>query len=1227
MSDKPSLVVLPYLQGWDGSHLFVRVLLIPRGDPLAPLDSAAANSPSFPTANFKFDFHLLNNLEKLPSLSSGDVIHKLTFDAIPAALGIFKGILAQLTSAGLAIDPNPPGDGRAGGAALSVYKHLPTSYRDAVGTVSQSKLFPTGKRYSCMLKERTIPSKYVKLPQASKKIAWGRLIAALLRKPKLAEAAGLIRSASIPVSPELLENGAFVFLTVAASSDAPKLPLKTFAARISTIKTPQDLFSPVFFPVQDPGSSSTTAPLSDYINIFAEAEDYDDGWAKAVHCTQPQQLDPMNDKPDGTRPVGEMGIRIGWDDEQVTTWLDRQMDPTNIKLDGPLGVQGYRLDVQTEDSTAWHSLVRAQGPCIINGVTYAQYDGDKDELGVEVHPSQQLDTDERSVFWLPIYFAAWSGPSLVTTDNDRIRLTGGKDQSQEIQVKGVRPDVALTYGNLYKFRVRLMDHTGGGPTIGSSPSNPGLNPISKIQFRRWIRPLAPIFVSEIPVLSEELGAESAPSSMEVKRPKLTYPAVVCTGHYSNPVELLLRDLEAMKQLPQEERREPSLPDPDVDSVEITVWISTLTQDPLATDGAYMKLYTTTRKFPTGMDQSLTVNFSYNDVKDIFDPIELPQGWNWDAKTGPLLLPKSRTIRLKVVALCKEDLSFKYFGAEDVRRSLPVLLSLRQNSSDKENLLVEETTSKTLNAYFLQPDATETPKSQDQPADVASRLATMLGLRNKGMTMCSMPGERIVFACSGAIRHTLGPDRATVSFATQVDITLRWVTVIRLVLNRDWTWDGFGLEGIRVRRDGKDILRFAPNHNLNHDALLAPGPDRKTTTLVIFDAIDPDSGISTPPNELHPKYTVSYSLIGRPETELVTREFKIDLPVTSAPRQTPRIVSSGIALSPYIPSDDYSTTNVRQKVLWIEFAEPVLDPRDNYFCRMLRNMPDPLIGVSSGDTGIPEPALPIPLERTLRVIPDQSNDWSGLDAMQPLAKSVSSNRHFSIPLPPGMSPSSPELFGFFTYEFRIGHADPELWTTAQGRFGPPLRCAGIQHPAPQLTCSISRTDSVISVSAPCAISVRDGMNATPDYNRPRMFVLLYAQAVQIASAASQSAPTKRNILLFTHEGTFGDWSRGWSPGVTSDPWAPPGDRNVGTPIRPTFPDPNNMPKKYATATFSVDEVNRALDGLGLWRTTSLSALAVEMLPQEKDPVKQPLGADIGRQRILRTSTLCAVPARC
>ena len=67
--------------------------------------------------------------------------------------------------------------------------------------------------------------------------------------------------------------------------------------------------------------------VASYDDPFAEVVDYADGFAKIVHAAQQLTADPLAEKDDGTRPVKETGIRLGWDDEQVTIWLNRQIDP------------------------------------------------------------------------------------------------------------------------------------------------------------------------------------------------------------------------------------------------------------------------------------------------------------------------------------------------------------------------------------------------------------------------------------------------------------------------------------------------------------------------------------------------------------------------------------------------------------------------------------------------------------------------------------------------------------------------------------------------------------------------------------------------------------------------------------------------------------------------------------------------------------------------------------
>src|SRR5205085_9184626 len=130
------------------------------------------------------------------------------------------------------------------------------------------------------------------------------------------------------------------------------------------------------------------------------------------------------------------------------------------------------------------------------------------------------------------------------------------------------------------------------------------------------------------------------------------------------------------------------------------------------------------------------------------------------------------------------------------------------------------------------------------------------------------------------------------------------------------------------------------------------------------------------------------------------------------------------------------------------------------------------------------------EPVRKVVPNEATNEAGLAAMQPLVKS-DSPVHFILPLPPGATPSSPELFGFWTYEIRLAHVG--MWSTALGRFGPPLRVAGVQHPPPALTCAASRTKDAVTVTAPFAAPVLDGVSVQPPAPFSSMWALLYAQA--------------------------------------------------------------------------------------------------------------------------------------
>ena len=268
---------------------------------------------------------------------------------------------------------------------------------------------------------------------------------------------------------------------------------------------------------------------------------------------------------------------------------------------------------------------------------------------------------------------------------------------------------------------------------------------------------------------------------------------------------------------------------------------------------------------------------------------------------------------------------------------------------------------------------------------------------------------------------------------------------------------------------------------------------------------------------------------------------------------------------------------------------------------------------------PEPALPIDPEPVRVIFPGQPADESGLDAMTELIPATGSpGTVFLLPLPPGLTAGDLQLFGFWTYEFRVGHS--KLWSTAQGRYGRALRVSGIQHPPPELICSANRTATGIAVRAPYATTVLNGrrvFSAAAGDPRTEIWFMLYAQVTQ-ADGASH-----RNILL-TH-----------APGTETG--------QLQTPIKPVgFVEPLPAETPLAGCEFPEDTIHERLALLGLAQTSPLSALAVELLPfdagEEEEnldavnPVLEtaqtdPLGAQLGTRRILRTSPLTALPTVC
>ena len=236
-----------------------------------------------------------------------------------------------------------------------------------------------------------------------------------------------------------------------------------------------------------------------------------------------------------------------------------------------------------------------------------------------------------------------------------------------------------------------------------------------------------------------------------------------------------------------------------------------------------------------------------------------------------------------------------------------------------------------------------------------------------------------------LRHVVGPDGASLTFATENEVTRLWIVAAVLDLQRDWSWDG--LDYLRVERDGREVGRVLATTSAGHEA--HGNDERDRSTLMFLDAVDPKPAPGAFPRPLNLEYRLTPVFRTAPENQDDPLEQSIQLPVVTPPQQAPRLVSAGLALSPYRRDQAYSVTEERLKAVWLEFDRPPDDPEDRYYARVLASAPDPVLtDVTEGVPDIPDVPLPIDPEPLRRIVPGQGDDRAGQASMQMLLPTTS-----------------------------------------------------------------------------------------------------------------------------------------------------------------------------------------------------------------------------------------------
>jgi hypothetical protein len=1234
-----TLSILTFPQRWKNNKLTIRTLIIPRNlDPTLP-NQIAAGTPAWNGASIALKACFIADQEKYPSIAEAGAFFSLPGIAMPAETDkIFNQIAGQLggiKSAAKLEKAEPYHRTR---------KYLPESYRKSFNFTSPRTADGViDESYHCAIKDKTEIDPLFK--SSTDSLSWGKVFAFCLRQPALAKRVGFVHEATVDIASELVRNGGWLYIDLddlcsfKSAMLADQKIVKRYAARIPKLKKDFErvLFAAVQFPVltdlpPNPLDEDIPVQPSNFDELIHETAQYDDGFCKIVHANQPVSSDLLREKEDRELPViTDAGIRLGWDDEQLLIWMNRQMKqdetlPAGRRTDAPMGVMQYRVDVRLHSDAEpnpnkWMPLCRVKNVADL-GIDKILIDSanNETELGVEVYPAQ-LDARKQEPFWLPQYFANWIGKSLVLSDNDAIdifqkeqnKVSGKQAKKYNNYTVAGLDGFQLLYGSKYDFRVRLADISGGGPLCEDKRIYASPAPVGFCDFRRMVQPQTVRLRNILPEKDDEYFTDEI---LSMRRPLLGYPSVLFTGKYPDAVADLIADTaEAIK-----EKREVGLADPDVDSVEVLVEVKALGMDMLLRHNtgsreSYARLYVTKRFFPAGLPDELEIPLTFVDapVLNFTDSQDLgnlglaSDGDDIDAR-GDIVLPSSRDVRITLRPVVADRPEYYAQNSDLPRTGKPVVFITRRASVDETALFKTVSEADAIRGIWLQPDTDsflraslgEVFVENYQPGNASSMMERLadaidrsIDVEAKGLSLLGKQGVRIQFGVSRFIRHNLSPDSTNVTFSTKSDLLNHWIVPITLLLNRDWTWDGTDPVSFKIFRQKKFVgaglekaVRLAipweeeeqvgdieMKQAINIQALY--NPDRSQTYLCFIDAIDPHAeNPSKHPEELMVKYRVEAHFKSLPATgPAVIKDpdliLQLHLPITTKPSQTPKIVGAGIAQSKYISDDAYRSTEPRKRFLWLEFEKPLQNHHDFYGIRLLSYSPDPLLARWETDMlkAPEEPSLPINPEPIRIISPDHTDDRSGLNAMQELTRAEDSHVHYLAPLPPGLHAASPELFGFFTYEIRVGHKVG--WCTAQARYGTALRTTGVQHPAPQLFCTVGRNEKHIMVTAPFASTVFNGADVTSKPPRTQLWALLYAQVKRADNEAY------RNILL---------------------------DDQLFLRQRAAYPkkgeefiDMNTDAVQYGITGWKNKDVREMLRQYGLPTNSSLSVLAVEMLP--------------------------------
>jgi hypothetical protein len=246
------LSLLAFARSWDGANLTGSLLLLPSGDPTAPMFAGGAK----PFAGTELSLAVVASggsdaIAKTDTPGGGSILPADLSNALPLFQALAARFAPQDTSSG---GGPPPTSAR-------ILKPLPDSYLTRLPPGSlRAASAATPEAFACALRGRQ--PNFPPDPPPARPLGWGEVLSHALRNPALARALGLIRDFRIGVDPtSFAASGGWLYVTPGPADDGTGLQtawknnadvVRCYAALIPALDTPRPLFSALLFPVSNP---------------------------------------------------------------------------------------------------------------------------------------------------------------------------------------------------------------------------------------------------------------------------------------------------------------------------------------------------------------------------------------------------------------------------------------------------------------------------------------------------------------------------------------------------------------------------------------------------------------------------------------------------------------------------------------------------------------------------------------------------------------------------------------------------------------------------------------------------------------------------------------------------------------------------------------------------------------------------------------------------------------